>query len=67
MPGRPKGVDKLGQLPPQSSSRKSRLNEFAKKRGPKPKLRLFGSSRVCLSVSYPFQNLFNSSVLIADV
>lgn len=50
--GRIKGAEKVSHLSVNNNNgRKNRLNEFAKKRGPKPKLRLFGNARVGMNVS----------------
>lgn len=48
--GRGKGHDRMGHYSTNSNSRRQKVNEFVKKRGPKPKLRMFGSGRVHVSV-----------------
>lgn len=50
--GRLKAAEKVDKAAATHSvGRKTKFNEFAKKRGPKPKLRLFGNSRGTMSVS----------------
>lgn len=48
--GKLKDGEKFGSTSTHSIGRKTKLNEFAKKRGPKPKLRLFGSGRGNINV-----------------
>ncbi|ODN00515.1 Histone-lysine N-methyltransferase 2C, partial [Orchesella cincta] len=44
--GRVKGADRIGQHSTNTNRRHSKVTDLVKKRGPKPKLRMFGSGRV---------------------
>lgn len=58
----------MGHYSTNSNSRRQKVNEFVKKRGPKPKLRMFGSGRVHVSVeNYLFVKLIEAFDIIHNI